>query len=106
MPCANSKRKRKLLRRAVELKKEVIKRRVIMVVLGIACAVAIIAYFIALFAGLIANNPFEQVICIVVAIIVGLFSVKATQSNRRYEDFLREYGLTKSEVNSFMRNES
>ena len=106
MPCANSKRKRKLLRRAVELKKEVIKRRVIMVVLGIACAVAIIAYFIALFAGLIANNPFEQVICIVVAIIVGLFSVKATQSNRRYEDFLREYDLTKSEVNSFMRNES
>ena len=99
MPPAKPKKQRKALRYAAKLKKDV----TIMAILGIACAVGIIVYFASLFAGLIDSSPLEQVICIVIAIFVGLFSVKATQSNRRYESYLRECGLTNEEVKSFMK---
>lgn len=98
-----SKRKRKLLRQAAELKRDVTKRRMIMALLAVVCAGGIVVYFSAVFSGLLSTNPFEQAICLVVAIVVGLFSVKATQSNRRYEDYLREFGLTKDEVKAFMK---
>ena len=106
MPSAKIRKQRKALRRAVELRRDVTKQRTIMAILGIVCAIAVVTYFSALFAGLIANNPFEQVICIIVAIFVGLISVKATQSNRRYENYLHECGLTKEEVKSFMKENS
>ena len=100
---AKPKKQRKALRYAAKLKKDVTKQRTIMAILGIACAIGIVAYFASLFAGLIDSSPLEQVICIVIAIFVGLFSVKATQSNRRYESYLRECGLTNEEVKSFMK---
>ena len=103
MSSSESKRKRKLLRRAAELKREVTKHRMVMALLAVVCAGGVIVYFTALFKGLISNNPFEQVICIVIAIFVGLLSVKATQSNRRFEAYLRETGLTKDEVRAFMK---
>ena len=103
MPPAKFKKQRKALRYAAKLKKDVTKQRTIMAILGIACAVGIIVYFASLFAGLIDSSPLEQVVCIVIAIFVGLFSVKATQSNRRYESYLRECGLTNEEVKSFMK---
>ena len=85
---AKPKKQRKALRYAAKLKRD-----------------GIVAYFASLFAGLIDSSPLEQVICIVIAIFVGLFSVKATQSNRRYESYLRESGLTNEEVKSFMKEQ-
>ena len=102
---AKPQKQRKALRYAAKLKRDVTKQRTIMAMLGIACAIGIVAYFASLFAGLIDSSPLEQVICIVIAIFVGLFSVKATQSNRRYESYLRESGLTTEEVKSFMKEQ-
>lgn len=103
MAYSESKHKRKLLRRAVELKKESTKSYRIMGVLAVLCLIAIVIYFVLIFKGVIANNPAEQVICIIVAIGIGTLSVRATRNSRRYEDYLREFNLTKAEVKEFMR---
>lgn len=104
MAYSESKHKRKLLRQAAELKKEASKSYRIMGVLAVICLIAIVVYFVLLFKGVIASNPLEQVICIIIAIGIGTLSVRATRNSRRYEDYLREVNLTKAEVKDFIRN--
>ncbi len=100
-----AKGKHKQLRHAMRLKAQVRKQRLIMVALAFACAIALVAYFLALFAGAFQESPFSSAVVLVVAIIVGTFSVKATRARCLYEDYLREHGLSKEDVKAQERFE-
>ena len=100
-----TKGKRKQLHHAMRLKAQVRKQRLIMVTLGIVCAIAIAIYFHALLSGAFSESPFSSAVVLVVAIVVGTFSVKATRARRLYEDYLRDKGLTKEDVKAQERYE-
>lgn len=100
-----TKGKRKQLHHAMRLKAQVRKQRLIMVALGIVCAIAIAIYFHALLSGAFSESPFSSAVVLVVAIVVGTFSVKATRARRLYEDYLRDKGLTKEDVKAQERYE-
>lgn len=97
--------KRKQLRHAMHLKAQVRKQRLVMAALAVVCAVALAVYFHALLSGLFEESPFSSAIVLVIAIIVGTFSVKATRARRLYEDYLRDKGLTKEDVKAQERYE-
>ncbi len=97
--------KRKQLRHAMRLKAQVKKQRLVMAALAVVCAIALVVYFRALFSGLFEESPFSSAIVLVIAIIVGTFSVKATRARRLYEDYLREKGLTNEDVKAQERYE-
>ncbi len=97
--------KRKQLHHAMRLKAQVRKQRLIMVALAVVCAIAIAIYFYALLSGAFKESPFSSAVVLVVAIVVGTFSVKATRARRLYEDYLRDKGLTKDDVKAQERYE-
>ncbi len=100
-----SKKERKALRQALKFKEEVRKSRRIMVLLGILCAIALVIYIIALMRGTFKDSPFSSAIILVIAIVVGTFSIKATKARRRYEDYLMERNLTKADVKEYERTQ-
>ena len=101
----STKGKRKQLHHAMRLKAQVRKQRLVMVALGVVCAIAIAIYFYALLSGVFQESPFSSALVLVVAVVVGTFSVKATRARRLYEDYLRDKGLTKEDVKAQERYE-
>ena len=101
-----SKKERKALRQALKFKAEVKKSRRIMVLLGFLCAIALVIYFMALMRGVFQDSPFSSAVILVIAIIVGTFSIKATKARRRYEDYLVERNITKEDVKEYERTQN
>ena len=96
-------RKRRLARQAIKLRQTAQRDLTIMIALACVCFGAIAAYTFALKAGIIEDEPLAQGIVLVVAIVIGVFSLRHSKNRRKFLDFLDECGLTKEDVREQMR---
>lgn len=98
MATVNERKRRKVLRNAAEIKRNVNKRRNIFIIVVVVCLILLAIYTAALTLGILTTNGIFQSLAIVVAIGAGMFSISYTQENKRYKAYLQENSITNKEV--------
>ena len=98
MATAAEKKKRKIAKSAIPLRTEARKARNQFFLAMAITIIALLIYFAATLMGLIADNPFVSSLVIVVAVIVGMFSIKSSRAKSRYRQYFDQNNLTDDEV--------
>lgn len=98
MATVNEKKRRKALRSAANIKRQVLKSRRNFLAVVAVCTVAVIVYTVCMVTNTIQTNWLFQSLAFFVAIAVGMMSIKHTQTSNRYKQYLRENSLTDKEV--------
>lgn len=98
MASSAEKKKRKIAKSAIPLRAEARKARNQFFLAMAITIVALLVYFVATLMGIIADNPFVSSLVIIVAVVVGMFSIKSSRAKSRYRQYLDQNNLTDDEV--------